>query len=178
MESFKSIAREYLKPVIIGVIIAEVLIRLNDKLNKSTKVSRKVQADLILVPLNQNNNHGKSNTKFKFRKSVNKMLTFPEKMYFCKSLNQRSLINEEHCGSRKCQFEHSFNSPFRQLLQYLYSAEHSIDLCLYLFTSDYLYNCIAEMSNFVDIRLIIDQRENESYRSKVSINFIISTYVT
>lgn len=107
--------------------------------------------------------------KFQNRQAINKVIFFPEKQLFCRALNRRDCINEPWCGSGRCGMGHSEQSSLRQILQIIYTAKDSIDLAIFCFTSEYLFDALSEMSNYVKIRIVLHNDEDEGFiRSKVS----------
>ena len=81
---------------------------------------------------------------------------------------------ESLCSKFFCKYLHfstdpKRESPFRQMVKVLSSAQNSVDICLWVFSVPFLANlCLRLSKNNVLVRIIIDSREDETTNSQIN----------
>lgn len=94
-----------------------------------------------------------------------KILFFPDSQVSC-----RTHFTARHgCTVQRCRFSHDPDNAYAQLLTYLKSVRHSIDLCVYMISCKDLADVIVDLnSKGVFIRIITDKNEIDSVGSQIS----------
>lgn len=104
---------------------------------------------------------------------IHKVLFFPDTSLVTPSVREAGGFNAiqgpEYPYSTENLKRRPTSGPFSQLLDLLKSAKKSLDLCIYVLSFPPLADAILEiLEKGVDIRIIVDGREDEALRSQVS----------
>lgn len=110
------------------------------------------------------------------QETINRVLFFPDKEFPCtKVVHGMAKLDEtlRVCRNQSCRKlhgrPHESPSSLIEFMNYLASAKHSVDLCIYIFTQTILAELLTDLhKSGVCIRIITDSCEDDAAASQVN----------
>lgn len=113
---------------------------------------------LVIAIVKLNLNYKKSIRSRKRKPKINDCIFFAPTVGQCKSIKSNT---KDYCGSLICSY-----CSYNKLVNYIDSAQHHIDVCVYLLTSEEICaSLIKLLKSNVYVRIIVDKQMSEEAAS-------------